>query len=44
MSAGMRGGPTLGSLWAGTRWRKVLVIVALPSIRTKRQEAFGSEG
>jgi putative tricarboxylic transport membrane protein len=26
-SAVMNGGPTLSSLWAGTRWRKILIVV-----------------
>jgi len=37
----VRGGPALDSLWAGTRWRKVLVIVALLLIYGAGFEALG---
>ena len=37
----VRGSPTLGSLWAGTRWRKVLVIVALLLIYGAFFQALG---
>ncbi len=35
------GGPTLASLWAGTRWRKVLVIIALLLVYGAGFEAIG---
>ena len=35
------GGPALSSLWAGTRWRKVLVVVALLLIYGLGFEAIG---
>ena len=36
-----RGGPTLGELWAGARWRKVLVIVALLLVYGAGFQAIG---
>ena len=36
------GGPTLASLWAGTRWRKVLVVVALLLVYGVAFEPIGS--
>ena len=35
------GGPTLASLWAGTRWRKVLVIVGLLLVYGAGFQALG---
>ena len=40
-SALVRSGPTLGSLWAGTRWRKVLAIVALLLVYGAGFQAIG---
>ena len=37
----VRGGPSLASLWAGTRWRKVLVIIALLLVYGAGFQAFG---
>jgi putative tricarboxylic transport membrane protein len=37
----LSGGPTLASLWAGTRWRKVLVIIGLLLIYGVGFEAIG---
>jgi putative tricarboxylic transport membrane protein len=35
------GGPTLASLWAGTRWRKVLVVIGLLLVYGVGFEAIG---
>ena len=35
------GGPTLASLWAGTRWRKVLVVIVLLLVYGLGFEAIG---
>ena len=37
----LSGGPSVGSLWAGTRWRKVLVVVALLLVYGVGFEAIG---
>src|SRR5688572_29872840 len=35
------GGATLGSLWAGTRWRKVLVVIVLLLVYAMGFQALG---
>ena len=37
----LSGGPTLASLWAGTRWRKVLVVIGLLLVYGVGFEAIG---